>query len=196
MDFSKGLKDSIDIIKNNGKLYSNIKSFFTPNVIICLGNIPIEVGDIIQRKLPTGIEEKYRVKNPCFHSSCKGYPDHYQIRYERIEDYEESKPQQNITIHGDNAKIYNNSIDKSININTNASDMENLFKSLRKELDNSNLNNKEKLEYFDIIESIEEGHKSKTMKKTAVATLLKALPPIQQITEIANNIISAWKSFE
>ena len=27
MDFAKDLKDSIDIIKNNGKLYSNIKSF-------------------------------------------------------------------------------------------------------------------------------------------------------------------------
>ena len=74
--------------------------------------------------------------------------------------------------------------------------MENLFKSLRKELDNSNFSNKEKLEYFDIIESIEEGHKSKKMKKGAVATLLKALPPIQQVTEIANNILSAWKSFE
>lgn len=195
MDFAKDLKDSIDIIKNNGKLYSNIKSFFTPNIIICLGNIPIEVGDIIQRKLPTGVLEKYRVKNPCFYSSCKGYPSHYQIRYERIEDYEEIRHQQNITIHGDNAKIYNNSIDKSININTN-DNMENLFKSLRKELDNSNFSNKEKLEYFDIIESIEEGHKSKKMKKVAVATLLKALPPIQQVTEIANNILSAWKSFE
>ena len=192
MDFSKDLKDSIDIIKNNGEIYKNIKARCTHTVIICLGNIPIEAGDVIQRSLPTGIQEKYRVKDPCFHSSYNKYPDHYQIRYERIEHFDNSRHQQNITIHGDNTKIYNNSIDNSININTKNNEIEKLIENLKKELDNLNLDSKEIQGYFDIIESIEEGHKAKTMKKSAVATLLKALPPIQQITEIVNNILSAW----
>lgn len=49
MDFAKDLKDSIDIIKNNGKLYSNIKSFLRLISLFVLG-ISLLKSEILSRE--------------------------------------------------------------------------------------------------------------------------------------------------
>jgi len=77
-------KDKIKIIKKTGEEIENIQAGVQSKMILLSDvSVPVEVGDIICRELPSGIQERFLVTDPGYTSGAGPIKPHYQIKYER-----------------------------------------------------------------------------------------------------------------
>lgn len=184
--------DNIDIIKPDGKKFENIKAYVQGRIIIERGDIIIESGDFIQRKMSNGGTETYEVLDPCFYECSEGFPAHYQIKYKKMGIPEKTKQIKNIiyNINGNNSKINQNSIDNSTNIVYRNPDILSLLQDLRTEICKLSLVQEEKQNALDIVHYIEMSCQTEKPSKHVISTLLNALPHIESLTTIINNIRS------
>ena len=188
--FSMMAKDTINIIKNNGDKFENIKSTVTPSEIIIKSDILIETGDLIQRKMSNGGFETYQVIDPCFYEAHFSIPAHYQIKYKKLGIPEAKQAIQQITynITGNNARINQNSVDNSTNTINNNEQISSFINELRKEIKGLSLDIQKEQDALEIVSSIEQQYSTGSISKPVFSALLGALPAVQSITTIANNI--------
>lgn len=182
--------DIVDVIKINGEKFENIESTVTSSVIIMKNNILIEFGDLIQRKMSNGGIETYQVVDPCFYEKHNSIPAHYQIRYKKlgIPESNQAVQQINYNISGNNAKINQNSVDNSTNNVYCNNDVYLAIKELRCEIEKSYLSIQEKKDALELVNSIEQQYSTGKTNKPVISALLAALPTVQSITTIANNV--------
>jgi hypothetical protein len=82
--FDQFMNDKIALIKKSGETFPNIKAMVEKNMIhIPTANIPVEDGDTIQRKLPTGIIEEYIVVDAGYTAAFMNFDAHYQVKVEK-----------------------------------------------------------------------------------------------------------------
>jgi len=48
------------------------------------GNLPVEEGDVVERKLPNGMIETYAVEERGFRKGMHSIPDHYQMKVRKV----------------------------------------------------------------------------------------------------------------
>jgi hypothetical protein len=122
----------VDIIKQDASTISNVEALVQPKTIfIDIATLNIEEGDIIERKLPNGNTEQYRVLDRGFHKGMLDIPDHYQIKVEKLSTLKyKSRPYtvNNYNI-GEAGKININSVDNSMNVDLSLNDRA-LFETL------------------------------------------------------------------
>jgi|GEM_PF-5174959 len=82
--FDQFMNDKVSLVKKSGEAFPDIKAMVDKNVIhIPNVNVPVEDGDTIQRKLPTGIVEEYIVVDPGYNAAFMNFEAHYQVKVTR-----------------------------------------------------------------------------------------------------------------
>lgn len=108
--------DIVKLIKKSGDIIENISANVQPG-LICIDDekVPVEDGDTIERKLPSGIIEQWIVTEPGYYGAHPGFPA-YQCKVKKASQIIQSKSQQIIyNVNGANAKVNINSTDNSTN---------------------------------------------------------------------------------
>ncbi len=148
------LKDTITIVNQNGNINKDIKaSVQKDKIIITDVKIPVEVNDLIIRRLPSGIEEKFKVIDPQFTQGSNRIPSYYSIIYEKKghKNNNEYSVNNQYILNGQHSKINIKSTDNSIN-NINTNDNE-LFNELKKVI-TTQIKDKDKK--IELLQSVEE----------------------------------------
>lgn len=126
--------EKVSIIKQDMRVIEDVKALVQRKMVFIEdGFLNIEEGDIIERVLPSGVKEQFRVLDRGFYKGAHGIPDHYQIQVERVSDYIKSRQGQVINeYHIDSAEKVNiHSIDNSQTFNISANDIS-LMETLKK----------------------------------------------------------------
>ena len=124
--FDDVLNDRVSLVKKDGTIYrEDIKALVTKGKVqIHDPKLPIEVGDHLLRKLPSGLVEDYLVEDPVLQSGLASIEAFYIVHVSRTGGQVQPKSAiQSITahFHGDNARMNIHSTDNSINTSVNYS---------------------------------------------------------------------------
>lgn len=80
--------EKVQIIKQDTSVIEDVDALVSGSEIhIHDATLNIEEGDIIERILPSGAKEQFRVLDRGFYKGAYGIPDHYQIQVERVSEY-------------------------------------------------------------------------------------------------------------
>jgi len=197
MPMSNMYKDSISLIKNDGRRVNNIKcSVQTNTIFLNVIDIPIEPKDIVIRKMSNGAEETFLVIDPNFFESIHGIKAHYQMTVKKLGLPEAKEAIQNITynISGNNARVNNHSTDNSVNTVTYDSGVEEHINMLRSEINRTITNDIDKNSSLEIVDAIEIQFQSDKPSKMVVSTLINALPSIGSVASIGSFLIAYLSS--
>jgi hypothetical protein len=135
MSFRDFVTDNVSLIKADGRRWDDIAaSVQTQKIFIEDAQLPIEEGDIIERRLPNSLTERYMVLDRGFHGTWQGLPAHYQIEVRK----ETAIPRQRsrsivYNVTGANARLNIGSVDSSTNV-VNVAPAE-LFTQLRRTIE-------------------------------------------------------------
>lgn len=116
--FSSMMNDVICVVKPDGRRFDDIRSVVSRDTIVFDDvKVPLEEGDFIERRLPSGITEIYEVTDRGYFSGQGGIPNHYQAKVRKTT----SPPPRyqravNIHVTGPNARVNVDSTDNSTNI--------------------------------------------------------------------------------
>jgi hypothetical protein len=161
--FKRFLTDIVNIHKEDGRKFNKIKACVQTNVILIDDvSIPIEIGDMIARQLPSGVEEVYVVDDPGYQAGLGPVKAHYQIKAHRKGSEKSQSAAKTITynISGNHTKVNINSQDFSTNI-TNAAP-EAIFTELRNLLEKNISDEKERLALLNGAGELQKSIGSKT----------------------------------
>lgn len=123
MPFAELMNDSISIFDKNGNLVKDgVRSSVQGGKSVhTLGaDFPVEIGYFVERITTTGVAERYKVLEPNFYNSFHDIPAHYQmkvINVNAIPDPRKTSIINTINATG-NARVYQHSVDKSVNTYT------------------------------------------------------------------------------
>jgi hypothetical protein len=121
--------DRIILLKSDGRILNDIPCSCQPDIVFIQDEtVPVEEGDIIERKLPSGIVETLTVIDPGYYGKHAGFPA-YQVKVKRTSQIRKSASTSIVyNINGPNAKVNIDTHDQSIN-NVNISP-DDLFQKL------------------------------------------------------------------
>lgn len=117
VDLSQRCNEKITIESQDGSLREGVNSLVTGSMVLVPdSSIPIESGDALLRKLPSGLIERLIVSDPGFYAALHGMPAHYQIKYRREGQKPEGTAGYTIHVTGQNSRVNINSVDNSTNV--------------------------------------------------------------------------------
>lgn len=93
-------------------------------------------------------------------------------------------------INGENARVNNNSLDKSTNIINNNPDVAKHISMLRHEIKSFINSREQQKEALEMVGAIEDQFESKTGSKAVLSSLIKALPNAGSIASIGSFLLS------
>lgn len=164
------LPDEVTLIKNGEVVKENIPADVQPEIIFIDDHkIPLEEGDILQRTLPNGIEENYKVLDKGFFSNNSG--GEYQAKVKKVTALSNESDKTVFNLHGENSRVNISSNDNSINIVDKSS--QEFFADLRSTVKNE-IPDSEKEELLKRIDKLEnsvgtESYSEKYAKFMAIA---------------------------
>lgn len=183
MNFLTICKSKVTVSRKDGSTYNDLPAQITGEIILIPNDaVPIEVGDIILRRLPSGIDEKFIVINPGFYDRIAGMPAHYQVKFRREGSGEQKSFGEGYNIRiGSNSHVNINSTDHSINtvsIDNQNLDMAVLAEELER-LRNALLPKAESAEHYSLIGQIASAESAaKTKNISDLKQVLSKLKPI------------------
>lgn len=193
MSFNDLMTDTVNLLKRDGKVISNISSSVQKNkIFIQRSDILIETGDLIQRSMSNGAEETYKVIDPGFHEKFHSIPASYQMDVIKLGLPEAKAAVQHITynISGINNRFNQNSIDNSVNIVNSNSEIEEHISALRDEINRLIFSKEERLASYEVIDAVEAQFEGRKPSKAVVQMLLNGLPNAGSIATISSFLIS------
>ena len=160
--FSQFMTDVLCLRKHDGRVFENIMACVSGKGVIAIDDVslPVEVGDRLTRKLPSGVTESFIVDDPGYRESFSGIPAHYQVKAHR-EDAERSVHRggtYNVT--GPNARVNINSHDHSTN--TVVFEPTPVFADLRQAVVEAVAEKDERAKLLASIEAMENGRRTHT----------------------------------
>ena len=124
MTFSQFMNETVTLRKKNGVTQS-FRAIVEPKKVFTEdGNLPVEEGDEIERKLPNGMVETYSVLDRGFYPGMGGViPNHYQMKVRKISETSARAqirpgPTHIYNVTGANARVNVQSSDSSINVSS------------------------------------------------------------------------------
>ncbi|WP_266170750.1 hypothetical protein [Dyella subtropica] len=195
--FDSLAKDTVSLIKADGTRHDNIKaSVQDRRVFIHRGDLLIEAGDMLVRKMSNGGEEALRVVDPGFYEGIAGIGPHYQMRVEKLNKLPHTfpasaSPASSVTynFHGANARVNHNSVDQSTNIVGDDAVVHERISGLRQAIQAADLPETDRGEALDVVDTIEEQFKAGTPKRPVIKALLASLPQLADIAKFATDLI-------
>ena len=77
------MNDTVTVIHKNGARHENVRASVQKNkTFIADAKLPLSVGDLIERSLPSGQTEIHRCTNVHLWTGTGGIPSYYEINYE------------------------------------------------------------------------------------------------------------------
>lgn len=193
MSFNDLMTDTVNLLKRDGKVISNISSSVQKSkIFIQRSDILIETGDLIQRSMTNGAEETYKVIDPGFHEKFHSIPAGYQMDVIKLGLPEAKAAVQHITynVSGVNNRFNQNSIDNSINILNSNPEIQEHISALRDEIDRLSLSKEEQLASYEVIDVVESQFEGGKPSKAVVQMLLNGLPNAGSIATISSFLLS------
>ena len=193
MAFNDLMTDTVNLLKKDGKVISNISSSVQKNkIFIQRSDILIETGDLIQRSMSNGAEETYKVIDPGFHEKLHSIPAGYQMDVIKLGLPEAKTAVQHITynVSGVNNRFNQNSIDNSVNVVNSNLEVQEHISSLRDEIDKLSLSKEEQQASYEVIDVVEAQFEGGKPSKTVVQTLLNGLPNAGSVATISSFLLS------
>lgn len=135
MSFRELLKDRVNLIKQDGRRFEDIRASVQSDKIFTDDpDIPIEEGDVFERTLPTGIVERYDILDAGYYTGVGGIKAHYQscVRKQTKIDTGHKGKQVIYNLIGPNARVNVHSVDASTNLVDVKPDE--LFETIRKSI--------------------------------------------------------------
>ena len=118
------MNETVTLRKKDGQTRS-FKAMVQPNMIFTDdSDLPVEEGDLIERKLPNGMAEGFVVTERGYTKGMRNIPDHYQIKTRKAEatdsptSRQPSVPTHIYNVTGPHARVNIQSEDSSINISS------------------------------------------------------------------------------
>lgn len=139
------MRDTVTIVKQDGRRFSDIPANVQKNKIyINDGELPIEEGDKIIRKLPNDLTETYIVVDRGYTEGIGGIKAHYQIEVKKESSipYQTAQGQIIYNLIGSNSRVNIHSQDSSENVVYTTADK--IFNDLRDAINNNVKDDKEK----------------------------------------------------
>jgi hypothetical protein len=144
--FEHMTKDNVSLVKQSGEEFDNIKALVQSNLIVIEDStLPIEEGDLLLRKLPNGLFEKYIVIDRGFIGGIGGsISAHYQVKVNKEGTIKDNERPTNVTynLHGAQSRVNIHSQDNSTNISNETS--ETVFTDMRQAIQNNIHNTNER----------------------------------------------------
>lgn len=193
MSFDDLMTDTVKLLKQDGGIFSDIKSSVQKDkIFIQRSDILIETGDLIQRSMSNGADETYKVIDPGFHEKFHGIPAGYQMDVVKLGLPEAKAAVQHITynISGTNNRINQNSTDNSVNVVNSSPELQKHIAALRNEIDRLSLPKEEQLTSYEVINAVEAQVEGGKPSKAVIKTLLNGLPNAGSIASIGSFIVS------
>lgn len=193
MPFDDLMTDTVKVLKQDGEIFSDIKSSVQKDkIFIQRSDILIETGDLIQRSMSNGAEETYKVIDPGFHEKFHSIPAGYQMDVVKLGLPEAKAAVQHITynISGTNNRINQNSTDNSVNVVNSNPELQEHIAALRSEIDRLVFPKEDQIASYEVIDAVEAQVESGKPSKTVVKTLLNGLPNAGSIASIGSFIVS------
>lgn len=187
------MTDTIEVLKQNGDVISDIKSSVQKSkIFIQRSDILIETGDLIQRSMTNGAKETYKVIDPGFHEKFHSISAGYQMDVIKLGLPEAKAAAQHITynVSGVNNRFNQNSIDNSVNIVNSNPEIQEHISALRDEIDRLSLSREEQQTSYEVIDVVEAQFESGKQSKAVVQMLLSGLPNAGSIATISSFLLS------
>lgn len=188
--------DSLVLIKQNGDRHENIRgSVQGHRVYILRGDILIEAGDTLIRKMSNGGEEALRVLDPGFFERGAGIGPHYQMKVEKVTKTDIPTEAQatattiNYNFHGANARVNHNSIDQSTNVVGDHAMIHERIADLRKSIETADLPENDRAEALDVVDTIDEQFSAGKPKRSVLKALLSSLPQIADVAKFGTELL-------
>lgn len=117
--FATFANDIIKLIKQDGRIIDNIQAQVSEDyVYVYDSSIPFDENDVIERKLPSGKIECYKILNPIYDNGLGGIPGFYKLEVRKTTTQPKvSSSSIQINASG-NAKVLVSSVDNSVNISS------------------------------------------------------------------------------
>ena len=113
------LRDIVTIRTKDGTTYPDVRASVQPGKILTQrSDIPIQPGDEVVRRIPSGIDEAFVVDDPGFQAGLHGIPSFYQMRVHRADAPARSSRGGTViyNLTGAHARFNINSVDSSTNV--------------------------------------------------------------------------------
>ncbi|MFF2444532.1 hypothetical protein [Priestia megaterium] len=163
--FKNLMKDKVNLLKQNGEVYENLKANVEKDKILISGiSIIIEEGDTIIRALSNNHTEEYIVMDSSCFERKYGIPEHYKLEVRKLTSLSDSNTPGSITIFdrsintingGSNNRFNKNSTDYSTNLIYTKTDIT-VFDEIREKLNEAQLDQIKKVELLSQVDDLEE----------------------------------------
>lgn len=114
------MNDRVTLVKKDGSRFEDLRAAVQAKLILTDdGKLPIEDGDIFERKLPSGIVESFEILDAGFFQSMPGMPAHYQSKVRKVTSQTRSSPPPQQIVYnliGPNSRVNMQSTDSSTNV--------------------------------------------------------------------------------
>jgi len=191
--FDRFATDTVTLMKQDGAEIPDIKAIVQPKEIITpRGDLLIEPGDLVRRKMSNGGEETYKVIDPRFFEKTIRFSAFYQMTVHKLGIPEAKAAIKEITINvtGDYARVNQNSVDQSTNVVQVGPDVSDIIERVRHEIRQAIEEEFERRDAFEVVDAIEQEFKSGSPKRSVVKALIQRLPTVGSIASIAASLLS------
>ncbi|MBJ6351085.1 MULTISPECIES: hypothetical protein [unclassified Acinetobacter] len=195
MGFGSLMRDTINVYDLDGNLVAEKEKASVQQgkkIITFRATYPVQIGFIVERIIPNGLVERYKVIEPNYCQGLTAIAPHYQMDVVNVN--AEPNPRAASTVNtisvSGNARYYQNSTDNSVNtINYTTNDYRQVLNQIKSDLldlglDDSDLNMSNK-----VLGKIEEEVQSGNPNKGRINTFIELLPAGVTVLESVTKLI-------
>lgn len=193
------MRDTINVYDLDGNLVAEKEKASVQQgkkIITFRANYPVQIGFIVKRILPNGLEENYRVIEPNY---CQGLTigAHYQMDVVNVNaapNPSAASTVNTISVSG-NARYYQNSTDNSVNtINYTTNDYRQVLNQIKSDLLDLGLDETDLHMSNKVLGKIEEEVQSGNPNKSRINTFIELLPAgvtvLESVTKLVEMVAS------
>lgn len=182
MPFSSLMKDKISVFDEQGNLVASDQTASVQGgkrIFTKTGDFVVNIGYFVERTLPNGLVEKYRVIEPNFSAGLQGIPAHYQMTVTNVEaPVAKTKSVVNNITLSDQSSYYHKSSDNSTNTyNTyTLHEYHEALEAVNNEISGLDLDQSERSLIQNSLALIESELKKPAPNKSVLSTIITLLP--------------------
>ena len=153
------LTEKISLTKSDGSVYEDVPAGVQSECIFVTDvSLPIECGDKLTRRLPSGVEQVFVVVDPGYEAGLGPIKPHYQIKYRHHGKSPAQEVPGNVTynLSGPHSRVNVNSVDQSLNID--ASNTISVFGDIRNAVQNGVEDEDERKRLHDALDELARAH--------------------------------------
>jgi len=195
MAFAQLMRDVINVYDQNGNLVAEKEKASVQggkSIITLRATYPVEIGYFVERFIPNGIVEKYRVIEPNYSGGLASIQAHYQmqvINVNAVPDPRTTSTVNTISVSG-HGRVYQNSTDNSVNtINYTTNDYRQVLNQIKSDLRDLNLDETDLHLSNTVLNKIEAEVESGNPSKSRVSTFIELLPAGVTVLESVTKLI-------